>query len=393
MIPFPPPRRRLRACLRSLLLALTGAWCLAAPLPMLAADGVPAVAADTFVFSGTVHVDQPVTGDLIAAGGSVRVDAPVAGNAFLAGGSLRLSAPVAQSLYATGGQVMLDAPVGHHLRVGGGQVELAPAAEVGGNVTIGGGQVTLRGPVRGSVRVGGGQVRIDGVVDGDVFAGGGRLSLGPNARLGGRLSYRSQADLVRDPAAQVAGPVEAGAMPGFGRTGHGEDRAWNGHRDRASGVGGVWTLGLMLLAGLVAGLLPGPAQRVADTLRTRFGASLLWGFIALVCIPVATLLLFVTVVGIPLGLLALLLYPVLLLLGYVGSALGLGQWVHSALRRRRPAAMAGTGWRVVMAVAAVLVLAVLGQLPFVGGVVALLAVMGGTGALALLAAPRQRAAG
>ena len=41
----------------------------------------------------------------------------------------------------------------------------------------------------------------------------------------------------------------------------------------------------------------------------------------------------------------------------------------------------------------IVVLAVLGQLPFVGGVVALLAVVGGTGALALLAAPRQRAAG
>jgi hypothetical protein len=246
--------------------------------------------------------------------------------------------------------------------------------------------------VRGSVRVGGGQVLIDGVVDGDVLAAGGRLSLGPNARLGGRLSYRSQADLVRDPSAQVVGPVEALPMPGFGRTGREEDRAWNGHHDRASGIGGVWTLGLMLLAGLVAGLLPGPAQRVADTLRTRFGASLLWGVIALVCIPVATVLLFVTVVGIPLGLLALLLYPVLLLLGYVGSALGLGQWVHSALRRRRPAAMAGTAWRVATAAAAVLVLAVLGQLPFVGGAVVLLAVMGGTGALALLAGPRRAAA-
>ena len=141
----------------------------------------------------------------------------------------------------------------------------------------------------------------------------------------------------------------------------------------------------MAVAALLVGTMPVSAKRVAHALRARLGLSLLWGFIALVCIPVAVLLLAVTIVGIPLALLALLLYGVLLLVGYVASGVGLGQW---ALLRFRPEAVDRNGWRIASAMAAVLVLALLGSLPWVGGLVAFLAVLAGMGAIALLLAPR-----
>jgi hypothetical protein len=52
-------------------------------------------------------------------------------------------------------------------------------------------------------------------------------------------------------------------------------------------------------------------------------------------------------------------------------------------------ALGSTGWRILSAVAAVAVLALLGSVPFVGGFVALLAVLAGIGAIALLFAPRK----
>ena len=109
------------------------------------------VGSDTFFFGGSVRIDQPVAGDLIAAGGNVDVDAPVAGDAVLAGGNLRITAQVEGSVHAGGGRLILDAPIGRNVRVGGGQVDVGPMAAIGGNVTVGGGQITLRGPVKGNV--------------------------------------------------------------------------------------------------------------------------------------------------------------------------------------------------------------------------------------------------
>lgn len=367
------------------------ALCALALAPALQAQDAPAakerrVGSDTFVFGGSVRIDQPVAGDLIAAGGNVDVDAPVAGDAMLAGGNLRVTAKVEGSVQAGGGRLILDAPIGRNVRVGGGQVDVGPMATVGGNVTVGGGQVTLRGPVKGNVTVGGGRVMIDAAVEGDVESYAGRLTLGPNARLAGKLRYRSGDELVRDPAATVAGAIERLALPGRSASSpSAREHGWGGHRERA-GPSWLWTAGLMAIAAILVAALPVTSMRVAEGLRTRFGWSLLWGFIALVCIPVAALILLISIIGIPLALLLVLLYFALLLVGYVGSAIGLGQW---ALARFKADAAQRSGWRIGAAVAAVLLLALLGSVPFIGGFVALVAMLAGIGAIALLFAPRK----
>ncbi len=359
--------------------------CLGADEPQPAAQR--RVGTDTFVFGGSVRIDQPVPGDLIAAGGNVDVDAPVAGDAMLAGGNLRVSAKVGHSIYAGGGRLQLDAPIGRNLRVGGGQVDVGAMAAVAGNVTVGGGQVSLRGPVEGSVTVGGGRVLIDAPVAGDVVANAGQLTLGPHARLAGTLRIRSGNELERDPAAQVAGAIEQLPLPGRSASSS-TPRGWREHARRAA-PSWWWTLGLMVMAALLVGALPVTSLRVAEGLRTRIGGSLLWGFIALVCIPVAALILMITIVGIPLALVALLLYLALLLLGYVGTAVALGQW---ALARFKADAAGRIGWRVAAAMAAVLGLALLGRVPLLGGVVTLLAVLAGIGAVVRLMAPRRAVA-
>jgi hypothetical protein len=140
---------------------------------------------------------------------------------------------------------------------------------------------------------------------------------------------------------------------------------------------------------LLVGASPVTSQRVAEALRRRPGWSLLLGFIALVCVPVAALILLISIVGIPLALLVVLLYLALLLVGYVASGIALGQW---ALARWKAEAASRTGWRIAAAMAAVLLLALLGSVPFIGGFVALLAMLAGIGAIALMFGPRQPAA-
>jgi cytoskeletal protein CcmA (bactofilin family) len=352
---------------------------------LLAFATVAAAAEDHFVFGGTLRIEQPVAGDLIAAGGNIDVESAVSGDAVLAGGNLRLAGPVGQNVYAAGGRLAIDAAVGRNLRVAGGQVELGPKSSVAGNVTVGGGQVQLRGAVKGTLRVSGGRVTLDAPVDGDVVATAGQLKLGPNARIGGALRWRSGEDLDRDPAAQIAGTVERLPMP-VRRDG---DMQPGPQRVRG-GAGWLWTLGLMLLATVMVAATPLASRRMAQVWHERFGWSVLWGFIALVCVPVAALILLVSVIGMPLGLLVMLLYGALLIAGYAASGVALGQW---ALARWRPPAAERIGWRIAAGLAALAVLALLGRLPWIGGLVALVAMLAGIGALLqLLLQPKAAAA-
>jgi cytoskeletal protein CcmA (bactofilin family) len=335
---------------------------------------------DHFVAGGSIRVVQPVAGDLIAAGGTVDVDATVNGDAVVAGGTVRITGAVGDSLYAGGGQLTLEGPVGRNARIGGGRVEIRPKASIAGGVSVGGGEVRVDGVVKGYVQAAGGRVWINGPVGGDVVATGGVVELGPDARIAGKLRYGSRSELQRDPAAQVAGGVERVSI---------EIPAGRAQRSVDRGGGFVWTAGLMLIAALLVGALPAFTTRVATTLHTRIGMSFLLGFVALACVPVAVLILLITLIGIPLALLTLVLYFALLITGYVMTGIGIGDWV---LGRYRAADASRTGWRIGAAVITVLVIAVLARIPFVGGVITLAALLAGVGALVMQARRASAAA-
>ena len=127
-----------------------------------------------------------------------------------------------------------------------------------------------------------------------------------------------------------------------------------------------------------AGTLPDFYARVAQTLRTRGWMSLLLGFLALVCIPVAALILVFTLIGVPLALLAIALCLALLLVGYVSA--GIGAWALAKLKADRTEAK---WWRIGAAVLGVLAISLLGRLPYLGGLVVLGALLIGLGALLL----------
>jgi hypothetical protein len=276
--------------------------------------------------------------------------------------------------------VTVDGTVGRNARVCGGRVEIGPKADIAGGVSIAGGEVHLEGAVKRYVQIAGGQVRIDGTVGGDVVVTSGSLELGPNARIGGKLRYRSREELQRDPAAQVAGGVE--------RAGKSAQAIVHAERRVHRAAGFVWTVGLIVAAAVLVAALPGFTTRVAATLRSRAAMSLLIGFIALVCIPVLAIVLFVTLVGIPLALLTLAAYAALLLLGHVVTGIGLGDW---ALARFRAGDAARTGWRIGAAIVALLAIAILARIPFLGGLVTFLVLIAGVGAL-LMQARRPAAA-
>ena len=338
---------------------------------LLAAPGAAVLAqearADRFIVGGSALVTEPVTGDLIAAAGELRVSGPVSGDVVAAGGTLRLDGTVAQNVYAAGGQVALDGAFARNARVAGGSVTIGPKAQIHGNASLAGGRVEMRGAVDGYLLATAGRVLIDGRVAGDVNAAAGELELGPQARIAGKLRYTGRA-VRMDAAAQVLGGVER-----FEET---EPAA----RPRVHRLVGFWTLGLMVFAALLVWVFPARTARVADAAQQRFGWSLLVGFIALAALPVAIVLLLITVIGLPLAVLGALGYLALLLTGYVASGIALGE---IALRRLLARHAAQSGWRAAAAALGVLVIGLLALVPWLGKLVTFLALVAGMGAVLL----------
>ena len=356
---------------------LFAALLLAAALPAAAADSAEVdMDKDRFIAGGSVRQSKPVEGDLFGVGGDVDVNAAVSGDAIVGGGDVRVRDKVEQDLYAVGGNVRVEAAVGRNARLAGGNVEIGPNGSIGRNLTIGGGSVEIRGQVGGYVQVAGGDVLIDGPIAGDVRVASGELELGPNARIGGKLIHRG-AKIKRDPAAQVGGGIEQAKPVRV----HRERRALHG-----LGMGGwLWSLGLIALAGFIAGVFP-TSRNMGEGLRNDPAIGLLLGFIALVCVPIAAVILVITIIGIPLALAVLLLYFLMLIVGYAAVGVVIGDAALAKLRSRDAQVVR---WRVGAAMGAMLVLALLTRIPYLGGLVAFVALMGGVGAIVLALKSRR----
>lgn len=329
---------------------------------------------DRIVAEERALVSGAVGGDLIIAGGEVIIVDPVGGDLMAAGGDVRIDAEAGQDVYTAGGRVALNAAVKRNARMAGGKVELGSQARIAGNATMAGGEVMILGDVHGQLAVAGGRIYLNGRVEGNVEALGGEIELGPKARIGGNLNYRSPQALKRSPGAEVNGTIvhEPGDMP-WG------DQASEGLRILGALLL-IWTLGLMVVGAVFVAALPAFSARMVDTARARPWMNLLLGFVVLVTVPAGVFLLMITAIGIPLGLLLLTCYWATLMLGYVSTGIILGQM---GLQRISAARAEKTAWRAFAASLAILVLTLLAAIPVLGWLVSLAALLTGMGVLLL----------
>jgi hypothetical protein len=230
------------------------------------------------------------------------------------------------------------------------------------------GDAQVDGTVTGSLVVLNGDAEVSGTVDEDVVV------------LNGDLVIRSGAEVGGDLVTQSTPTVEEGA------TVRGDRSNPITRFDFNVGFAGrfAWWIGysvsVLILGLLLLAFAPRLFPAVRDAVTMDLGSSIGWGAGLFFLLPIGSVLLLVTVVGIPLGVFTLLALAFLYTLGYVVATIGLGSRVLSSTQSRFVAFLGG--W---------VILRLLALIPFVGGWLWFLGSAWGLGLLAV-AIRRGRAA-
>lgn len=333
---------------------------------------------DYFSIGANPELDKRVDGDAFLAGGRVAMRGPVKGDVVLAGGDAIVTDTVAQDLYAAGGSVALSGQVVGNARLAGAHVTISPRGGVGGKATVAAGSFRLAGRVGRYLLVYADSVRIEGEVGGDLRVVANSIVIGPEARINGRLIYRSGSPARIEPTATIVGGVT--------REGDGRSESGPQHPFPAAELVSLLLLAasLLVVGGILIVVFPNFSALAAQTVRSNPWKSLSLGFALLLCLPAAGLLFMVSVIGIPLGLLLLLLYPIMLLLGYLNGLLFLADRFAGWIAIRRGFVMTTRGR---LAALALVVLAVLlaVKIPYAGGLLVFVVLLAGLGAFWLRA--------
>ncbi|HWC27340.1 MAG TPA: polymer-forming cytoskeletal protein [Solirubrobacteraceae bacterium] len=236
--------------------------------------------------------------------------------------------------------------------------------ETAGDVVVVDGDVLVRGTVTGDLIVVSGDVTIRGTVAGDVVVVSGLATLGRAARVSGDLVYADDRPILT-PGARVEGDVQRFAVGDASIIG-------------AIGTWIVFTVSLLVLGLVLLLLAPRAGAALAATARAKALVSAIVGLLAFFLLPIIAIALVVTIIGLPLGIVLLLLILPLYAFGYLTSALVIG----SAIRKQGG---------ILAFVIGLIILQLLGLIPIAGGIIGLLAILFGLGVL-LVALVRARTA-
>lgn len=330
----------------------------------------------TFFAAGDLTVNAKSTDDIFAAGGDVTLADAQADHMIAAGGDIIITEVAFHDLIVAGGDIdfvsgtVIDDVVG-----AGGDLRLNPEFKINGSAMLTGGDVTIDTPIGGELRAAAGRLRLNANVTGDAHLVGEDVSIGPDVSIGGDLRHRARKFSI-NPSAVVAGEIielEPAASPDVER--------WSVKAAAAIAVFAVaFLVGMAILVVVIALALPGLMNSASSMIRTKPLATLGIGFLVIAAAPIVVVLLFTSVLGIPLALLIGVIYlaaaplAIAAFIYYVGM---LARQIISRSSDELPSALSRIVWSALAAVLLVL----LGLVPIAGGFFWLVAYTIGMGAV------------
>lgn len=385
--------------------------------------GANEVINDDLYLAGTeVIVDGTINGDLMVAARDVIINGTVTGDLWAAGRSVTINGTVGDDLFSAAAAVTLgeDARIADDAFSGAGSVESMAASQVGGSFLIGAGQALLSGDIAENLMAGASRIRLEGTVGGDASLGvdsrdsywspsmylgpdtpampsvPSGLTFGEGAKILGSLEYTSpeQQSVPSSVSTQVQyrqPPVDAQVSREISRN----DGVASSLLDNVRRMIALLVVGL-LIAWLFPAWILAPARRLVERPLPSFGVGLLGlvAFPGLWLVALGLIILVAVIFGaltlggllgssLALGLSGLGAVTVLffLMLGYLPQAIVAyigGRWM---LQRLSPASAENRYWATLLGL---IVLAVLISLPILGGLLQLLAILVGLGAILLV---------
>ncbi|MCL4514974.1 MAG: polymer-forming cytoskeletal protein [Firmicutes bacterium] len=327
---------------------------------------------DLYAAGQTAVVDGTVKGDLIVGARTVVVNGRVEGSLLASGANITVNGPVAGNIRAAGQSITLNSTVGKNVTIASESALIGPSAVIGGGLIGGHTRLEALGTVNGDLLVGAKEVALGGKVGGWVKAYVEDLSILPETKIAGALTYYSPKKAEIDKSAQIKGEVRHELV---------RKRAEINWYRVGRIADAVWFAGIILLGVILWLLYP---ERIGETTTPRretWTRGFLTGLVGLIVVPVLIVLAFMTVVGSPVALALLGVYLVAMLFTIpLAGPLAARQVLAAYFPKTRlhHVAVAALGMAGIF---------LLGLIPFIGPVIRLLAFILGFGLVLLTAHP------
>ena len=272
------------------------------------------------VVGQTVNIDGDIKGDVFCAGQSITINGNIDGDILCAGQSIDINGNVAGNIRTVGQDVKINGTVAKNVTLAGQTINLP--GNVQGEMLFAGQQAIFGGQIGKNVMGAAGSITVGGKIGGNVQFWDKNLAIQNNAVIGGPIVYTSVNDAAVESGAQISQgitrhDVPVSQKPDFGNTKKTPDQIfWNKLAE---------IVFYLVVALILAFVFKGLMGKITLAMLTKPGHSLGWGFLLLILVPMASIIVMFTIVGIPFALLAILLYAAALFFSRIFVAIAIGK--------------------------------------------------------------------
>lgn len=323
----------------------------------------------SFLSGGNVRVDGDINGTTFITAGNIEVNGTIDGDLFIAGQSATINGTVKGSVFTAGQDITINGVVENSIYLAGATLKIK--SQTNGSAFLAGQNIYIEDSavIERDVFVGGSNVYQNGVVNGDLFSSSDALSI--SGKIGGDLNYSSKNKVDLLTGSEVVG-----------------ETTWRKIKSEPSKASKtIFTTGVLIkvLYSIAASLViwlfvklirPTFWSNLAEKIALSPVRALGFGALTVVLIPIFSILLLFTVIGIPLSFILLSLYGLVLYVSKIIFSVFIGFW----FQKRFNWSNAQSFWLFLLGL---IVLSILGTLPFVGWILSFFVAFFGMGSIIL----------
>lgn len=319
---------------------------------------------DVYLFGDVVTINGLVKGDAIVFCREAIIDGTIEGSLLVFAETIRIDGEILGTARGGANSIFFSGTTSRDLMMAANT--LSVSGKVGQDLFGAGNSITVTGSIGRDVLASMNRLVIDAPVGGNINAYTSDLVFGPRAIVNGAITYTSSNEASIDDDAVISGQVKRLDPPA--------EQAFS------SPGRSIWSfirpiLSLLALALLMILLFPGLTKGTAGMIGEKTGQSAGYGALIVFGAPLAALVLLITIIGIPIGLLSMVLYLALLYIARVFAGYYLASVFFKGIKKElHPVWVALSG---------VFVLALLIQIPYLGWLINLAAVVFASGAFLL----------
>ena len=338
--------------------------------------GIDEIIDDDIIMLGqNITVEGTVLGDVYAFGQSVKITGDVGGSVFTGGANVTIDAQSVETVWAAGGSIELLGNVTRNAVLTGGTICVCDAAYIGKDLGVYGGKLSMEGNVVGTLRGSIGKFVLSGK-SGRVKVNAEEATLKPSAEILGDFVLTSDNEPVIEEGATIMGEQKV-LKP---------EKKESGQAFAALAPMFAFFFAMIKILVFVAKIIVGIllitlfrryVRRIMDTLATKTWQSLGWGFLGVIVIPVAIAILFLILVGYPLGIFFTYVYTVLWYLASIFVSLVIGEQVIKLFKKEGDISL------YLSFIVGIIILFVIGFIPILNIIVRIFTLLFGFGAVAM----------